>query len=473
MYTHKYYNTLLLVLVLSVTSCRNYVEIEPQGFVTPTEVSDYQKLLDNSKIFNLSYSSVEYLTDDISMLDINFINSQNEIATRMYQWSDSFYASNQEDPEWNLFYQQIYYTNVVINGIPDARGDESLKQQLIAQAKVHRAYAYLCLINMYAKPYDAASAATDLGLPLLKEPSYTQNLKRSSIQDVYDFILSDLVDASTVLPSLPFKKVTPSKSAAYALLARAHLYMGNYQKALDNANLSLTIQSTLLDITQYIGRGAANGMPGLDGYFLPKSESNPEVILMKASNAGGIELPMSPELKTLLGSKDARGIIFSYNSLGGNLDPMGMFKYPGLYFAYWAPFETVAGSFQVGPTVPEMMLIKAECLARTQSAQDGLAIVNDLRLKRFKTVDYTALTATTDAAALTHILQERRRELFAKGFRLFDLKRYNLNPATRVATISHPYKEQILQLNAGSNRYIYPIPVKVIIANPEIEQNPR
>jgi tetratricopeptide (TPR) repeat protein len=473
MYTHKYYYTLLLVFVLAATSCRNYVELEPQGYVTPTEVSDYQMLLDNSKIFNLSYSSVEYLTDDISMLDVNFINSRDDITTRMYQWADSFYASNQEDPEWNLFYQQIYYANVVIKGIPDAKGDESLKQQLIAQAKVHRAYAYLCLINMYAKPYVAASAATDLGLPLLKEPSYTQNLKRASIQDVYDFILSDLVDASTVLPSLPFKKVTPSKAAAYALLARAYLYMGNYQKALDNANLLLAIQSTLLDITPYIGMGAANGMPGLDGYFLPKSESNPEVILMKASNAGGIELPLSPELMTLLGSKDARAIIFTYIGPGGSLDPYGMFKYPGLYVAYWAPFETVAGSFQEGPTVPEMMLIKAECLARTQRGQDGLVVVNALRLKRFKTVNYTALTATTDAAALTLILQERRRELFAKGFRLFDLKRYNLDPSTRVTTVTHPFKGQTLQITAGSNRYVYPIPAKVIIANPEIVQNPR
>lgn len=470
MYTSKYYYICFLVCLLLVSSCRKYVEIEPKGKIIPSMVNDYQLLMNNSVVFNLSYGSVDYPTDDVALLNDDFINSFNEQSLQIYKWGDLFYQANEDDPEWNLFYKQVYNANVVIQGLPQLKsGDENLKQQLIAEAKVHRAYAYLCLINLYAKEYHASSATTDLGVPLLKEPGYTQNLKRATVAAVYDLIISDLNAGVATLSPLPSSKTTPSKSAAYALLARTYLYRGEYQKALDHANLSLALQSTLFNLNPYVGAGAGSGLP--DGFFLPTSQNNPEVILMKASSDGGGSFPLSAELLNLLGTKDLRTYFFTY-FVGPNGDPVGIFNYPGTYHTYFAPFETVAGSTQIGPSVPEMMLIKAECLARMQKGQEGLAVVNELRKSRFKPADYTVLIATNDDAALQVILQERRRELFCKGLRLFDLKRLNTEPKL-AKTITHPLKTQQLTLAPGSNRYVYPIPTKVINANPEIEQNPR
>ena len=470
MYTSKYNYLVLLFLFLSLSSCRKYVEIEPQGKIIPSTVNDYQLLLNNSGVFNLSYGSVEYATDNVALLNDSFINGFDVRSLNIYKWADLFYQANEDDPEWNLFYQQIYNANVAIQGLPNAKsGDENLKLRLIAEAKVHRAYAYLCLVNLYAKEYHTGSAATDLGVPLLIEPGYTQKLKRATVGAVYDLILNDLNAGVATLAPLSSSKTAPSKSAAYALLARTYLYMGDYQKALDNANLSLGIQSQLFDLNPYIGAGAGSGLP--DGFFLPTSQENPEVILMKASSDGGGNFPLSPELMTLLGTKDLRSYFFTYY-VGPDGDPTGIFTYPGTYHSYFSPFETAPGSTQLGPTVPEMMLIKAECLARTQRGQAGLAVANELRKTRFKPADYTALAAGNDDDALLLILQERRRELFCKGARLFDLKRLNTDPKL-AKTITHPLKAQQLILTPGSNRYIYPIPMKVISANPEIEQNPR
>ncbi|WP_316835385.1 RagB/SusD family nutrient uptake outer membrane protein [Pedobacter nutrimenti] len=470
MYTSKYNYLVLFFIFISFSSCRKYVEIEPQGKIIPSTVNDYQLLLNNSGVFNLSYGSVEYATDNVALLNDNFINGFDVRSLNVYKWADLFYQPNEDDPEWNLFYQQIYNANVAIQGLPNAKsGGENLKQQLVAEAKVHRAYAYLCLVNLYAKEYHAGSAATDLGVPLLTEPGYTQNLKRAPVGAIYDLILSDLNTGVATLAPLSSSKTAPSKCAAYALLARTYLYMGNYQKALDNASLSLGIQAQLFDLNPYVGVGAGSGLP--DGFFLPTSQENSEVILMKASSDGGGNFPLSPELMTLLGTKDLRTYFFTYY-VGPDGDPTGIFTYPGTYHSYFSPFETTAGSTQLGPTVPEMMLIKAECLARTQKGQAGLAVVNELRKTRFKPVDYTALTAANDDDALLLILQERRRELFCKGARLFDLKRLNTDPKL-AKTITHPLKTQQLTLAPGSNRYIYPIPVKVISTNPEIEQNPR
>ncbi|TCC99348.1 RagB/SusD family nutrient uptake outer membrane protein [Pedobacter hiemivivus] len=470
MYTQKYYYILLIVFSISASSCRKYVELEPQGKIIPSTVNDYQLLLNNSGVFNLSYGSVDYPTDDIALLNDDFINSFDVRSLQIYKWADLFYQANEDDPEWNLFYKQVYNANVAIQGLPEAKsGDANLKTQLIAEAKVHRAYAYLCLVNLYAKEYHASSAATDLGVPLLTEPGYTQSLKRATVKAVYDLILSDLNAGVETLPSLSTSKTAPSKSAAYALLARTYLYMGEYQKALDNANLSLGIQSALFNLNPYVNMGAGSGYP--DGFFLPTSQDNPEVIWMKASSDGGGNFPLSDELITLLGTKDLRTHFFTYY-VGPDGDPIGIFNYPGTYHTYFAPFETVPGSTQIGPTVPEMMLIKAECLARTQKGQAGLTVVNELRKFRFKPAEYTSLTAANDDAALLLILQERRRELFCKGFRLFDLKRFNTDPKL-AKTITHPLKTQQLTLVPGSNRYVYPIPTKVINANQEIDQNPR
>jgi hypothetical protein len=192
---------------------------------------------------------------------------------------------------------------------------------------------------------------------------------------------------------------------------------------------------------------------------------------MKASSDGGGEFPLSPELINLLGARDLRGYFFTY-FVGPDGDPLGIFRYGGTYHTYFAPFETVAGSTQVGPTVPEVMLIKAECLARLRMWKEGLAVANQLRKTRFKVSDYTALSAGEDESALKLILEERRRELFCKGFRLFDLKRFNADPKL-AKTIVHPLKTEQFTLKPGSNRYVYPIATKVISTNPEITQNPR
>lgn len=460
MYHYKYF-ILLFLLVLSTSSCRKYVELEPQGKITPNTVNDYQLLLNNSTIFDLSYGTNDFPTDDIALQSDNLIDGINpQSILRIYKWEEVFYQANEDDTEWNLFYKQIYTANVAIAGLPSAvSGSEVLKKQLIAEAKVHRAYAYLCLVNLYARHFVSASAGTDPGVPLLTSPGYTQRLNRASVAEVYDLILGDLSSAAPDLQPIASSRTAPSRAAAHALLARAYLYMGNYAKSLEQADLCLAIQSTLSDLNASLN-AAPPGFP-FPGFYLPLSKDNPEVLLMKGSNAQDAPLNLSPELLNVLGSKDLRTFFYTYN--GPDLE-----YFPGIYYAYFAPFEPR----QEGPTVPEVMLIKAESLARMQRGLEGLKVVNTLRRARFTPADYSELSAATDTEALGLILQERRRELFGRGFRLFDLKRFNLEPGM-AKTITHPLKTTQLNLHTGSSRLIYPIPPKVIAMNPEITQNPR
>jgi hypothetical protein len=460
MYNPKYFLLLLWFAIFSFVSCKKYVEVKPEGQITPTTVNDYQLLLNNSTVFNVSSGTTDFVTDDIALIDTGLISSIQPVSLlNIYEFKELFYQTSENDPDWNAFYQQIYTANIAIQGLPSATsGAPGQAQKLIAEAKVHRAYAYLCLVNQYAAVYNASNVDKAPGVPLLLVPTYTQSLQRASEATIYNQILSDLNTSLAALPNLPVNNTDPSKTAVYALLARTYLYMGDYANALKNADLALSLQSTLLSLNSEL----SNVPPGFfyPVFYFPLSQDNPETILLKAADNQDAPLNLSSELLNLLGPNDLRTYFFTYN--GPDLG-----YYPGTYYAY-SPYE----SRNQGPTVSEMMLIEAECLARSQQGQQGLAVVNVLRQNRFKPSDYTPLTAANDQAALVLILQERRRELFAKGFRLFDLKRYNTDP-TLAKTITHPLNGAQLTLAPGSNRYVYPIATNVISANPEITQNPR
>ncbi|HEY9257435.1 RagB/SusD family nutrient uptake outer membrane protein [Chitinophaga sp.] len=230
---NKFKYTGWLLLVLLFTACRKYVDITPQGKIVPTTVADFRLLLNNSDVFNLAGGTTDLMTDDIAFSDPAMFTGVRPLSVlNIYSWATDNYQPQEEDEEWNLYYKQIYYANVVItgiNGVKDGTGNE--KQSLIGEAKVHRAFAYLMLITQYAAQYDAATASKDPGIPLLLEPGYTQSLERATVQAVYDQVLADLHSAAAVLPDLPASKIHPSKAAALAILSRAYLSMRNYPQA--------------------------------------------------------------------------------------------------------------------------------------------------------------------------------------------------------------------------------------------------
>jgi len=137
MQTQKKYILSGLLISMIFFSCKKYVEVEPKGKITPTTVSDYQLLLNNTTIWNVTWGTTEYLTDDIGITDATLLT---KIAAReiysIYQFSDYYYQVSQDDPEWNSFYKQIYTANVIINGLPTATsGTDAQKQQMTAEGK--------------------------------------------------------------------------------------------------------------------------------------------------------------------------------------------------------------------------------------------------------------------------------------------------------------------------------------------------
>ncbi len=442
--------------LLAGSGCRKYVEIEQVGKRTLHFTKDYQGLLNDQLTMEIACFYPMVAADDIEILDENLQNRIPQAAVNVYTWAPDIYVDI-DDPDWAAVYKQIYYCNLVTAGVADSDGGtDADKKHINAQALVHRALAYLGVVNIYAKQYDAATAATDPGVPLLLAPDFTGSLQRASVKEVYDRIEQDLQAALPDLEDLAAYSITPSRAGAYAVLARACLQKGDYPNAGKYADSALARQHTLLNLADYAA----------DVSKLPLKLQDPEIILeKKLANTTAYNFPLS---KLLLEKFDTTHDL-RYQLFTADGPVFGYYGFVGR--GYYRPRITNEGIY-VGPSVPEMMLIKAECAARAGNTSAALDALNELRQHRFKPEDYTPLQAADAAAALRLVIDERGRELMGRGFRWFDQKRLN-KEAAFAATVTRTFKGQTYTLAPNGNRYVFPIASKYITMNPEITQNPR
>lgn len=125
----------------------------------------------------------------------------------LHRTDASFTASDQDtEVPWANYYGAIKNYNIFLQhaerflttpNLPEAT--LMVGKRGIAEAKFFRAVAYLSLVRTYAKAYDKATAATELGVPLVL--IYDQKAKpaRATVQQVYDQIFKDLNEASDSL----------------------------------------------------------------------------------------------------------------------------------------------------------------------------------------------------------------------------------------------------------------------------------
>lgn len=449
---------ILFALAIALASCRKYVEIDQLSIRTLKYTSDFRNTLNNNFVLEGTFSYPILSGDDTEITDATRQNSLGDILGNVYTWAPKYTSDTQSDGDWEKQYRTIYVCNEVIEGVLDSKeGTEAEKQKIYAEALVHRAYAYLILVNMYGKQYSSAAAATDLGVPLLTTPNLFTKLNRATVAEVYAQIQKDLRISVSRLPALPDFNVRPAKAAAYAIFAKTCLNMRDFENAGLYADSALALQNGLLDLKAY------ETAPGT----IPVRLLNPEIIFSKIANVAYPAISISPDLLTSLGTTDLRYKLFT--DVRSRFGSQFSSAFTGRASSKYLINEFVINN---GPTVPEMMLIKAECLARAGRTGDAMTLVNNLRIKRFTTANYVPLTAGNSSDALRLVVEEKRKEFFGTGMRWFDQKRLSLDNDFAV-TKSRTFKGVEYTLQPNSNRYLYPIGDKYILLNPELEQNPR
>ncbi|MCX2493848.1 RagB/SusD family nutrient uptake outer membrane protein [Pedobacter sp. PF22-3] len=453
------YSIILFALAITLASCRKYVEIDQLSVKTLKYTSDYRNTMNNNDVLEGTYSYPILSGDDIEITDPTRQNLLGDILGNVYTWAPKYTSDSQSDADWDKLYKTIYVCNQVLDGVLTSQdGTEAEKQRIYAEALVHRAYTYLVLVNTYGKQYNAATASTDLGVPLLTTPNLYTKLNRASVADVYKQILGDLRKSISRLPSVAEYNVRPAKVSGYAIFAKTYLNMRDFNNAALYADSALALQSGLLDLKTY------ENAPGT----IPVRLLNPEIMFSKIAGVAYAATSLSSDLLTSLGTTDLRYKLFT--DVGSRF--RGQFS---ASFTGRASTKYMINEFNKlsnGPTVPEMMLIKAECLARSGKTTDAMSLVNNLRIKRFTTANYVPLTAANASDALRIVIEEKRREFFGTGMRWFDQKRLNLDNDFAI-TKNRSFKGVNYTLQPNSNLYLYPIGDKYILLNPELQQNPR
>ena len=455
---------ILFLLPLAI-SCNDLVDVVPKGKSIPTTVDDLAYLMNASsrKSSNVAVSihGPELMTDDCELAEsggpMNF-EALNQSGKNRYIWAPYIFTSNEVDGDWSNMYNSNYVVNYVIREVGNMKeGVVYTRNEVEGRARVHRAMNYFLLANLYAKQYDPATAAADPGVPLVTDIEFKGNYPRSTVGQVYKFIVDDLTAAIPLLerPADEFAHI-PGKAAAYSLLARVNLFMGDYDEAYKNADEALKLKSALVDYNGIKLLDPETALFGIEGYE-PEMVANPETMYYRFRVAAP-DLPMSGDMS----SQYDRDNDLRFRYMMADLAIFGMEGYLLCNYVHHSGIMTA-----------EVWLTKAEAALR-KSASDPAAAreaLNHLRKHRMDKATYEPVTENDSQRLLQLILDERRRETRMSVLRWFDLRRLNRDAAT-AKTFSHTGGGVTYTLTPESPLYVLPIPLNVMQFDDTLTQNP-
>ena len=455
----RYINTLLsFILAIMITffmsSCKKFLdEKSNKNYVIPATLKDLQALLDDYAFINyrLPFGG-EVSADNYFLSDEALTSLTDETQRNMYLWlGERNYPLETND--WSFCYKVIYIANTVLETIEkiNRTNDNSfLFDDIKGQALFLRALYYHNAALVWCAAYSGQTAETSLGLPLRLNTNFNEKSVRSTLEETYNLIIGDLNEAVKRLPVTPVHVMRPSKPAAFALLSRVHLSMGEYVNAKNNADSTLSYSATLLDYNSSdVNPSATN----------PFRLFNPEVMYHARMQFPSILAGSRAKIDTLLyrsyDNNDMRKNAFF------RINADGSFRFKGSYDP---------GNFFAGLATDEVYLTRAECNIRLNNLAGGLADLNTLLKNRYQTGLFTPITTSNTTDALDIVLSERRKELLMRGIRWMDLKRLNIENAN--ITISRNYNLNHYTLSPNDLRYALLIPEDVIQLS-GMQQNPR
>ncbi|MGF7028576.1 RagB/SusD family nutrient uptake outer membrane protein [Sphingobacterium sp. HSC-15S19] len=442
-----------LGLVMCLAACNKFLSEKPdKSLAIPSTLKDFQALLDNKGALASEPNTGEISSDDYYLTQADWTSLSSEANRRAHVWEKD-YLFQTRSTEWQTFSTAVYYSNTVLEGLEklDLSVKNSMEYNNIkGQALFYRAKNVFAAGVIWCQSYDAEVAAKELGLPLRQNTNFNEPSVRSTQEQTYNQIISDLMQAVPLLPIVPVSPVRPSKPAAYACLSRVYLAMGNYLQAGVYADSCLQLFDTLIDYNTLSGGTAT----------YPFVSLNKEVILDAGMPVGQIlnlsRAKVVEELYNQYDDNDLRKTLFFVRNADGSHGFKG--RYTG------------SASLFSGLATDEMFLTKAECLTRGGEWTEGIQVLNRLLVTRWKTGKFSPVTANSENEALEIILKERRKQLLFRGLRWIDLKR--LNREGRNITLKRVLSGKEFILYPNDLRYALPIPEDIIELS-GMQQNPR
>ena len=421
--------------------------------------------------------TTQYATGDYREKSFGYFTWQQRVGQ-----NESYTDYYTENDTWTKVYYCINVTEVEKEGVHKVKGE----------AHFLRAYYYFWLANLYGKPYNPATAETDLCVPL-KTSDVVEDKKftRQTVAEVYSQVLADLSVAESELAQLKTPKSSiyrADSTACHLLQSRVYLYMQQWDKASFYAKKVLAEHPALTNLNTVSGK------------FLVKSNVE-NLFSMGGNDVHRIfnyicqSYSVSKELYEAYTSNDLRksqwywkkglfvgpvrvtvnNLYTSYDATNGN--------YYERAYSEKGKQEEVSGQFLMRSA--EAYLNEAEAAAYLGNEDEARRVLNLLRANRFSSSANSEVTAS-GADLITLIRNERRRELALEGHRWFDLRRYmvcSVQPENHAITHDWTYysshtsttmtERRRFVLEANDDAYTLPIPQEVINFNTGMPNNVR
>lgn len=435
-----------VAIIFTLSSCKkqdDYLAAIPNSSLSvPSTLQDLDLLLKNDYVFNGANPALGVLSSDEYYILPSTWLSSSQFEQNAYTWARDIYP-NQAVADWTDTYNEIYNANVVLDALSTIKytsGEQAKYNAVKGRALFFRSVTFFNLMQLFASPYDSATAAKDLGIPLRLSADLNSKSFRAPSQQCYNQLLQDLQLAITLLPATSDYPTQPTSLAATAFLARVYLAMGNYAKAGEFANASLGINNTLSDYNNFI----------TTNYVLTNSAQFPlseMLYLSKLTNYSPFSFTrgiVDSSLYQSYESADLRKTYF-FQTYSGQI------RFRGSYY-----FKKNGYLFD-GMANDELYLIRAECYARQGDVNAAMKDLNALLIKRYRTGSFTNRTAANAEDALKQILVERRKELLFRGLRWTDLRRLNKDPRFAV-TLKRVVNGLVYTLPPNDPRYTFAIP---------------
>ncbi|GGE23972.1 membrane protein [Sphingobacterium cellulitidis] len=455
---------IVLAYTLLVSSCADEFldKRKDKSQIVPETLDDVQLLLDNNVQNFGSTPGLPTIAADEFFTDQAVLSNLEIYERNSYTWAKDFYEGTIFNLDWTNPFQQIFYANTVLDILSEIK--ESSKESstrglnLQGAALFHRSYAFYNLAQLFAENYLPSFNDQAPGIPLKLTGNIHEPLTRASLKDTYARIISDLKLADNLLPSEVENLTRPSKVSAKALLARIYLSISDYHNALKYAQQAMPTLS-LLDYSEI---DTTNTIKNLFPAALPKE--NPEIAFYSVST--GYYFPV-------YNSRVMVDSLFYEDYEKGDLRKIIFFRKlaNSKYVVFRGSYSSIHTSeYFSGLALDELLLIQAECLARTGKGKQAIQVLNSLRRARFSKGEYEDLQWQSDQETLSLVLQERRKELFARGLRLGDLKRLNREDQFKKTLIRNLDGKELV-LEPDDPRYIFPIPSDEIQRHGFVQNN--
>ncbi len=469
----KLISILILALVMTVSSCKKFLEITPQETftseiatasldgLTKTVTGAFSQLQSGNLYGGGIIANSELLADFVTAPSISDY-SLNQLRTRQMD------ANNAEGGGlWGDAYRAIYISNVVLQALPNFQAQNPAQCNLLkGECLFIRGAMHFELLRMFAQPSGFTQGDSHLGVCIELTPGAVnsgQSVPRSTVAQCYAQIQTDLDSAIALLPAQSGGNIFVSQGAAQAFLMRAYFTQHNYAAA-------KTLADAIVNSGLYTLTGTTVGqIDSVSGV----TQSSPETIFQAISTtplnlANGVLIgrfkyfPLAPPIYYL--SQNFAPYYYADTAAHGfrskELFRVAPYGQGGPKEIFCKKYDNAYMNITV-VRYAEVLLTRAECNA--QLGNSSTSVLYDLNLVRVRAGLLPDNTTTGQQALINEVQAERDMELACEGDRLYEIKRRQISFNSPESNASYAW---------NSPQLIYAIPLQEVLENKNMVQNP-